>query len=86
MKFEDLKFNQMEGYSKGSIQAKVEFPNGYGASVIRNEFSYGGGEGLYELAVTFKGMLCYSTHITNDVIGHLTPEEINPLLEAIEAL
>jgi hypothetical protein len=28
-----------------------KFPNGYGASVVKTGGSYGGGEGLWELAV-----------------------------------
>lgn len=66
------------------------FENGYGASVIRGEYSYGGREGLYELAV-IKGIasewdLCYDTGITDDVIGHLTPEDVTSYLQRIKSL
>ena len=45
------------------------FDNGYGASVVCHEGSYGNEKGLFELAVTKEGKLDYSTPIANDVIG-----------------
>lgn len=70
-------------------QHLYKFPNGYGASVIRNTFSYGGPE-LSELAVLkWTGDthdLCYDTEITDDVIGYLADDEIEPLLERIRDL
>ena len=52
------------------------FDNGYGVSVVSSMHSYGGKEGLYELAVLNEdGTLNYSTEITNDVVGHLTLED-----------
>lgn len=77
----------------GGIQRIFRFPNGYGASVIRHSFSYGHEDGLWELAVTvITGPqpsdfgLCYSTPITNDVLGHLTPEEVADRLKEITEL
>ena len=65
----------------------ITFENGYGASIIRNEMSYGGSDGLFELAVVGKdGGLCYDTPITSDVIGHLTGKEVGKTLDAIKAL
>lgn len=66
------------------------FDNGYGASVIQNQFSYGHEDGLYELAV-LKGDelewgLCYDTPITIDVIGWLTPRDVVGLLKQIKEL
>ena len=37
-------------YDKG-LQHIYKFPNGYGASVIKTDYSYGGKNGLWELAV-----------------------------------
>lgn len=84
MKFSDLEFKSSE-FTAG-VQARVAFPNGYGASVIRGPYTYGGPEGLYELAVLQDGKLCYSTPITEDVIGHLTEAQVMELLQQIEAL
>lgn len=68
-------------------QHKYLFPNGYGASVIRGRHSYGGDDGLWELAVFGKdGDLDYSTPVTSDVEGHLSDEEVNKLLHQIAAL
>ena len=65
---------------------RYEFPNGYGASVLNSTYSHGGEAGLYELAVLKDSDICYSTPITNDVIGHLTAEEVTELLREIEVL
>lgn len=71
----------------GGHQLKVKFTNGYGASVIRHEFSYGGNEGLFEVAVLGKGGgLTYDTPITDDVLGHLSEEEVLEILKDISDL
>ena len=71
----------------GGMQRKYQFPNGYGASVIQGEFSYGGDEGLFELAVFGPdGHLTYDTPITDDVLGYLTEEDVVKTLALIEAL
>ena len=71
----------------GGIQHIYEFPNGYGASVVRNPYSYGNESGLMELAVLGPdGSLCYTTPITDDVLGYLTPEDVGSTLDAIAAL
>ena len=63
------------------------FPNGRGASVIRHKGSYGGHAGLWELAVLDRtGELDYSTPITGDVLGYLTPAEVVGTLELIRDL
>ena len=65
----------------------ITFDNGYGASVVRSEFTYGGREGLYELAVFGKdGHISYDTPITNDVLGYLKEEEVTKILEQIQLL
>jgi len=86
MKFIELKFERHPLGIDG-VQARVTFANGYGASVIKYPYSYGAEEGLYELAVFGKdGQLTYDTPITDDVIGYLTPEEVEELLDRIEDL
>lgn len=70
-----------------SLQYKFKFPNGYGASVIIGEYTYGGAQGKWELAVLDEsGELCYDTPITSDVIGHLTWRQVEKLLKAIREL
>jgi hypothetical protein len=71
----------------GGTQKLYEFPNGRGASVVRHSFSYGAADGLWELAVLDrKGEIDYSTPITNDVLGHLSDDEVQAALERIAAL
>ena len=72
-------------------QLLFKFDNGYGASVINNDMSYGESD-EFELAViistdTDQGWsLCYVTGITDDVIGCLTWNETEEILAKIEAL
>ena len=75
----------------GAVQKLYKFANNYGASVVKGEHTYGGDEGLWELAVvTFQTdggfNLCYTTPITSDVEGHLTDDAVEVLLAKIEAL
>ena len=73
---------EVDGY-----QLVYKFDNGYGASVVKHDFSYGGKKGLYELAVLDnEGALCYNTPITEDVVGHLTMGEVDKLLVEISYL
>lgn len=94
MRIKDLlkkrKFLNQPGYPDGE-QNIYKFKNGYGASVVRNSISYGHEEGLWELGViTFDKnndfKLCYDTEITNDVIGYLTENQVDEILEKIEKL
>jgi hypothetical protein len=62
------------------------FENGFGASVVRHDFSYGGREGLFELAVLNNGEICYDSGITEDVLGYLTSEDVDKYLKQIKNL
>ena len=68
------------------------FDNHYGVSVVRGPYTYGGRNGLYELAVVYmapedkESQLVYDTPITNDVMGHLTPDNITDVIAQVEAL
>jgi len=86
--FNDLQFKEHpKGAVYGGIISRIIFDNGYGASVVKHEFSYGGKDGLYELAVLNKdGELCYDTSVTNDVIGYLRPEDVTDVMERVEKL
>jgi hypothetical protein len=69
-------------------QELFKFPNGYGCSLIKGPYSYGGPEGLYEIAVIryldeTDFNLCYDTPICNDVIGHLTRKQVKEYLKQI---
>lgn len=66
------------------------FENGYGANLSRGPYTYGGPQGLWELAVTRKTPdgwdLCFNTPITKDVIGWLDELGVVKVLERIEKL
>lgn len=68
-------------------QLLYKFDNGYGASVVKHDYSYGGKDDKYEIAVLDQdGELCYDTPITSDVIGYLTMSEANKILINISHL
>jgi hypothetical protein len=84
--FKDLEFKP-HATGMGGVMSRITFENGYGASVVQTFFSYGGEEGLYELAVLdSNGDLTYSTPITNDVLGHLSEDDVTKVLEQIQNL
>jgi hypothetical protein len=68
------------------LQYVYKFPNGYGASVIKGPHTYGGSEDLWELAVLEGEELCYTTPVSDDVIGHLTNGDVNMILDQIKDL
>jgi hypothetical protein len=74
----------------GGTQQVFRFDNGFGASVVQHQHSYGGNRGLWELAVvTFEGEdweITYDTDITGDVIGYLEWSEVQTLLDQIAAI
>ena len=63
------------------VQRIYQFPNGYGASVIRSPYSYGGPTGRWELAVLAGPVAVH--HICYDVLGHLDVDEVNAALDQI---
>ena len=82
----------LRGYAKkydiyNGVGYVYQFENGYGASVVKHDGSYGGKQGLYEIAVLDSGGdLCYSTPITDDVIGHATEDKVLDTLHRIKML
>lgn len=82
--FDDLEFLP---FHDDGVYAIIMFKNGYGASISKSSRSYGGKNGLYEIAVLdTDGDLTYDTDVTDDVIGHLTPEEVTKVMNQIQAL
>tara|TARA_A100001011_G_scaffold356786_1_gene401095 strand:- start:289 stop:558 length:270 start_codon:yes stop_codon:yes gene_type:complete len=73
-------------YVNNGVQHVYEFDNGYGASVVKHDFSYGGQKGLWEIAVLNEGDLCYTSGITEDVIGHLAWNNVEKILQEIKEL
>jgi hypothetical protein len=84
--FKDLEFVEHPSHI-GGVQARITFDNGYGASVVKTPYSYGGDRGLYELAVLdIDGHLTYDTTITNDVIGYLRDIDVTEVMTKIQQL
>lgn len=83
--FKDLEFEnraQLNG-----VVSRIQFDNKFGASVVKHQYSYGGKDDLYELAVIeSNGNITYDTPITNDVIGYLTEDEVTTIMEQIQKL
>jgi hypothetical protein len=66
----------------GGLQKIFEFPNGYGASVVIHDFSYG-----LELALLdADSNIIQHPDITDDVAGFLNVDSCNDLLEKIARL
>jgi hypothetical protein len=83
--FNDLEFKQ--DMLRGLNAARIMFDNGYGASVVVGPHTYGGEDGLYELAVLdSNGNLTYETPVTSDVEGYLSEDDVTKLLEQIQNL
>jgi len=85
--FKDLNFEELDNeYLKGK-KCRIHFDNGYGASVVSHTHSYGGNEGLYELAVLFNDEIHYDNPVAGgDVRGYLSEEEVSELLIEIQNL
>jgi len=71
----------------------VKFDNGFGASIINNIYSHTRNDQEFELAVIEKTgeeqndwQLCYTTYITDDVIGYLPEKEVIEILYKIKDL
>lgn len=71
-----------DGYKK-----VYKFGNGYGASVVCSQFSYGGDKGLFEVAVLdMAGNIVYDTPVTGDVVGFLDFDGVAKTLQEIQNL
>ena len=81
MKLVDCKLNETE-FPKG-VQAMIDFGL-YELSIIQNEMSYGGKQGLYEIAV-FKGNyqveLPGITEQGDTVKGFLSEDEVEAIIK-----
>ena len=86
--FKDLEFEMMTDPFMSGKRCRIMFENNWGASVVSHTFSYGGKQGLYELAVLdSNGELHYGNDVAQgDVRGYLTEEEVTDLLIEIQKL
>jgi hypothetical protein len=78
---------ELNPHPAGGSHLSVFFHNGYGCSVIRHQYSYGGREGLFEIGVlNSEGHLVYDSPVTNDVIGWLTAQDVVAYMNVIASL
>ena len=84
--FKDLKFKQHP--SADGIISRIYFENGYGASIVKGPYTYGGKIGLYELAVlNSEGDICTNTSVSEDgVVGYLREEDVSEGMIRIQNL
>lgn len=76
--------SKMNGYRQ-----RFEFPNGYTASVVCHDNSYGNEEGLFEVALMRDGVIVYGKWpVVSElgVTGYCTFAEVAFLLSEIEGL
>lgn len=87
--FNDLEFTEMvNDYSVNGKRARMMFDNGYGVSVVQSDMTYGGKEGLYELAVLDdeEAGPIYYTSVTDDVLGWLTEDDVTTHMLEVQSL
>jgi hypothetical protein len=84
--FKDIEFKPNPMGEDFGIVSRTQFDNGYEASVVKSDYTYGGKNGLYELALFKDGEICYDTPITDDVIGYLRPEDVTDVMAKIQQL
>ena len=70
----------------GGYAKVIDFDNGYAASIVSSDLSYGGKDGLFEVAVLYNGEIVYDTPVTQDVIGFCDFAEVVQVLESIKQL
>ena len=68
------------------VQARMNFKNGYGVSVVKFNGSYGFSVDLWEVAVFKGGSITYDTPITNDVIGYQTKTDVTNVMKQVQQL
>jgi hypothetical protein len=70
-----------------SFHKRVYFENGWGVSVVSHRGSYGGAQGLFEVAVIdTDDNLRYDSGVTGDVIGWLDFADVAATLAEVKEL
>ena len=82
--FKDLKFKKHRSFTNGKM-ASLNFDNGFGVSVINGEGAYAG-VGTWEVAILYNDLLCYTSGITEDVIGWQTPRQVTSVMKQVQSL
>ena len=82
-KFTDLVFKT---HPMGvGIIAREDFANGYGVTVVKTPYTYGGDKDLYELAVWKDGTIHYDNPVAKgDVVGYLREEDVTDAMHVVQ--
>ncbi len=76
-------------YVMNGVQHVYKFPNGYGASVVKHDGSYGGTKGLFEIMVSDSTGGVELPGITEEgdtVKGFLTLEDVSAICKKMTAI
>ena len=64
----------------------MQFDNGFGVSVVKNEYTYGGRVGLWEVAILKNDVIAYDTRIGKNVIGWCTEDDVTRIMKQVQEL
>jgi hypothetical protein len=65
-------------------QARMNFENGYGVSVLCGSMFYSNGVDSYELAVLYDDEINYDSGLTDDVLGYISSEEVTRVMAELQ--
>ena len=83
--FNDLEFKEHPGGSMLGVIAREDFTNGYGVTIVKGPYTYGGDKGLYELAVWKGDEIHYDNPVAKgDVVGYLREEDVTDAMHVIQ--
>lgn len=81
--FKDLEFKPHP--VNDGVVSRIYFENGWGLSVVKHDYSYGGKQGLYEMAVLKGDEIHYDNDIAKgDVVGYLRAEDVTDAMLIIQ--
>ena len=87
MKLQDI--NMVQTTVPNGVQALVKFGPHYELSIVKSDVSYGGSQGLYEIAVFLDNEMHELPGITapgDTVKGFLTEDDVNDILSSMTQL
>ena len=85
--FTDLKFETHPNESSGfDTQAKLNFDNKYGVSVVTGDSAYTDDSEPYEVAIMHNGSITYGTDLTDDVLGYQTESDVTEIMAKVQKL
>lgn len=87
----DTVHSWMDNSNPNMKRLRIRFKNGYGLSIVQGEYSYGGPEGLFEIAPINKeqkldGSLLDLEDQGDDVLGYCTLERVSYYINKIGGL